>query len=151
MWAHPAGQQCAPEYAQLWRVISSFQGCGEGRLCSQNAFQTISLPIPSCYFIQFALSLKNENLQDNILVNLALKLNQVRWKGFSWTLQIKQVKFIHNAFSKISFQQWSTLFEPKGELYSVHEYSEKYPIISVIHSINLYFILFKGTCSWKLT
>ena len=62
-------------------------------------------------------------------------------------LQIKQVKFIHNAFNKISFQQWSTLFEPKGELYSVHEHSEKYPIISVIHSINLYFILFKGTCS----
>ena len=52
-------------------------------------------------------------------------------------LQIKQVKFIHNAFR----------YEPRGELYSVHEYSEKYPIISVIHSINLYFILFKGTCS----
>ena len=52
-------------------------------------------------------------------------------------LQIKQVKFIHNAFSKISLQQWSTLFEPKGELYSVYEHSEKYPIISVIHSINL--------------
>ena len=60
-------------------------------------------------------------------------------------LQIKQVKFIHNAFNKISFQQWSTLFEPKGEMYSVHEYSEKYPIISVIHLINLYFNLFMKT------
>ena len=60
-------------------------------------------------------------------------------------LHIKQVKFIHNAFSKISFQQWSTLFEPKGELYSVHEHSEKYPIISVIHLINLYFNLFIKT------
>ena len=34
------------------------------------------------------LSLKNENMQENILVNFALKLNQATQKGFSWTLHL---------------------------------------------------------------
>ena len=50
-------------------------------------------------------------------------------------------KFIHNAFTKISFKQWSMLYTNLKEKHcrTVYEYNGKYPIISVMHSINLHF------------
>ena len=79
---------------------------------------------------------------------LTLLLNWITssGEGFLWTLNLchqlanQTSKFIHNAFTKISFQQWPMLYTNLKDRHcrTVHEYNGKYPIMSVIHSINLH-------------